>query len=195
MKIIPINVYSIHELQGKAKEKAIAKIKDNIVEFNFYDFQDNAKFYLQNDLGISDANLVFSLSYSQGDGLRFTTSFFNTMEVIAMLNLDESTKATIKNLTQSKELLVSINDNEPFSRYSYHHQRQVTIDFSEESQNLIPWFMIENISKAFVDVYMKVCDDLEKQGYACYDVSENDCVEHANDNELFYFENGDVFHE
>jgi hypothetical protein len=54
--------------------------------------------------------------------------------------------------------------------------------------------MMEKISDAFVDVYMDICDNLEKQGYACYDVEESDCIEHSNDNEYFYFENGDSFH-
>jgi hypothetical protein len=193
MKIIGIELYSINELQGKAKEKAIEKIKENIIELNFEDFTNNAKWSLENDLGL-DATLKHSLGYSQGDGLRFTTSFFNTKQVIAALDLDESTITTIQKLTDDKDLIVSINDNEPFSRYSYNHPRQVSIDFSENINDLIPNYMIEKITKAFVDTYLRVCNDLEKQGYACYDVSEEDCITCSNDNEYFYFDNGVMFH-
>jgi hypothetical protein len=193
MKVIPINVYSISELQGKAKEKAIEKIRINLIDLNFEDFKDNARLYIENDLGL-DGKVYFSLSYSQGDGLRIESSFFNTKQVIDMLPIDESTKATIQNLTQSKDLIVSINNNTPFSRYTYHHPRQVTIDFSEDINDLIPGYMIEKIKKAFVDVYMKVCDDLESQGYACYDVSDDDCIAYGIDSEYEYLENGDIFH-
>lgn len=191
MKKVEVSVYAIDELKGKAKEKAIGKIKDNLIELNFEDFFENSRSYIKDELGI-DGQVYYSLSYSQGDGLRIETTFFNTDKVIDMLQLDESTKATIKKLSNDGDLIVATKSN---NRKTFYSENDCLVEFSEEVENLLPGYMLENINQAFVDVYMKICGDLQKQGYDCYEVSDNDCIEYANDNDLLYFANGDIFHE
>jgi hypothetical protein len=190
MKTIQVNAYSIDELKGKAKEKAIERIKDHMIEFNFEDFTFNTNDYIKHDLNI-DGKVYYSLSYSQGDGLRIESPFFNSSNVIDMLKLDDSTKQAIKKLSVDGDLKVRTTS---FWRNSFHAKSDVVVEFSEESEKLLPDHMMEKISDAFVDVYMDICDNLEKQGYACYDVEESDIIIYSNDNEYFYFENGDSFH-
>jgi hypothetical protein len=109
-----------------------------------------------------------------------------------MLNLDESTKQTIKKITNDGGLSVSTKSNN--RRYAYHSENDVLVEFSEEVENLLPGYLMESITNAYIDVYMEICSNLEKQGYECYNVAENDVVEFANENEYQYFANGDIYH-
>jgi (p)ppGpp synthase/HD superfamily hydrolase len=186
MKTIPMNVYTIKELKGKAKEKAIEKMKDIMINFNFENFESDSYIYLSDELGIN-GKIYYSLSYSQGDGLRIQTPFFNTHAVINKLELDAQTKQAIHKLSESSDIMVSTKAN---TRRSYHSEN-VLVEFSQECENLLPSHMMENITNAFINVYESICAKLEKDGYACYEVNDEDCVEFAFDKE--FFENGEEY--
>lgn len=194
MKKRTIKTYSIDELSGQAKEKAFESVKEFIIESNFEDFQFFANDELKHTYGL-DAELNYSLSYSQGDGLRFTTKDLATEAIIERLPFEKAFLDMLKALASNGDLKAWTNDNGNFWRYSYHHPRQVEVEFSEDVEESLPDPTREAIKKAFVDVYMKICDELERIGYQCYEVSDEDIIETANANEHEYFANGDLFHE
>lgn len=194
MKEMTIKLYSIDELSGQAKEKAFESMKDLIIESNFNDFQFFADDELKFTYGL-DAKLNYSLGYSQGDGLRFTTSNFATSAIINGLPFEKAFLDMLKALVLNGDLSVSINNNGEFWHYSYHHVRQVDVVFSEDVEESLPEATREAIKNAFIDSYMKVCDNLEKVGYQCYKVSDEDIIDTANANDYTYFANGELFHE
>jgi hypothetical protein len=194
MKTKQIQVYKIDELSDKAKEKAIEKVKDSMIENNFEDFNFFAKDELKFGYGLN-AILKYDLGYSQGDGLRFVTDDLATTQIIEKLKLDQDMIELIKILTESDDIRVSVNDNGEFWRYAYSHSRQVDIEFSEDVEKRFPEHTRKAIHQAFIDVYINICRDLEKQGYNCYDVSEKQVIEYANENEYEYLTNGDIFYE
>ena len=77
MKTIETTVYQFSELSKEAKQKAI----DSWYESENYDFlkEDLAQFVAEklneNNIEASELNVLYSLNYSQGDGLCFTGSF------------------------------------------------------------------------------------------------------------------------
>jgi hypothetical protein len=190
MKIVGVEIFKIDELQGKAKEKAIDEIKNLMINFNFENFESDCEYFLIDELGIK-GKTYYSLSYSQGDGLRIESPNFNSENIINMLNLDESTKQTIKKITNDGDLSVSTKGA---SRYSYHSENDVLVEFSQDVESLLPSRLMEEITNAYIELYMKVCGDLELQGYDCYKVAISDIIEHANEFNYEYFENGEIFH-
>ena len=191
MKTKQIQVYKIDELSGKAKEKAMEKLKDSMIEMNFDDFNFFAKDELKFGYGL---NAILKYDFG-GDGLRFVTDDLATTQIIEKLKLDQDMIELIKILAESGDIRVSVNDNGEFSSYAYSHSRQVDIEFSEDVEKRFPEHTRKAIHQAFIDVYMNICRDLEKQGYNCYDVSEKQVLEYASENEYEYLLNGDIFYE
>jgi hypothetical protein len=188
MKEKTIKVYKVEELQGNAREKAFNDLRESVVKDNFNNFYFFAKDIIKHDYKII-GDIYFSLSYSQGDGLYIESEFFNSDKVIDMLNIENSTKKSIKELSSSGDIVVATGKN-IVGHYTYSHPRQVDLSLSKTAENLLPKHIVENIEKVFVDVYMTICGDLEKQGYQSYDVTDKDIIEFANENELEYLEDG-----
>ena len=184
-----VEIFKIDELQGKAKEKAIEHLKKLMIDFNFQNFESDCDFVLYDELGIK-GKIPYSLSYSQGDGLRIESPNFNSEKIINMLDLDESTKQTIKKITNDGDLSVSTKGQ---SRYSYHGESDVLVEFSQDVESYLPSRLMEEITNAYIELYMKVCGDLELQGYDCYNVAISDIIDFANEFNYEYFENGDIF--
>jgi hypothetical protein len=191
MKKVTIDVYTVDELQGKAKENALQKIKDSMIDINFDDFRFFANDELQYTYGLN-ATLSFDLNYCQGDGLRFVTDNLATDAIIDRLPFEKAFLDMLKALVKNDDLSVSTNDNGEFWRYSYSHARQVDVNFSVETQNSLLEATRQAIKKAFVDIYLSICKDLEKTGYECYEVTDEDAIEFANENENEYLENGQL---
>lgn len=190
MKKVTIDVYTVEELQGKAKEKALQTIKDSLIDINFEDFRFFAYDELTYTYGLN-ATLSFDLGYSQGDGLRFVTDNLATDAIIDRLPFEKAFLDMLKALVKNDDLSVSTNDNGDFWRYSYSHARQVDVNFSEDTEESLPEATRQAIKKAFVDIYLSICKDLEKTGYKCYDVTDKDAIEYANDGQYEYLQNGE----
>lgn len=74
MKTIEINLYSFSELSEEAKQKAIDKwYESEDYPFLETDLTESLKSLLEeNKVQFNDINILYSLGYSQGDGLCFT---------------------------------------------------------------------------------------------------------------------------
>jgi hypothetical protein len=189
MKIVGVEIFKIDELQGKAKEKSIEHLKNLMIDFNFQNFESDCEYFLVDELGIK-GKIYYSLSYSQGDGLIIESPNFNSEKIINMLDLDESTKQTIKKITNDGDLSVS---TKKASRYYNYNENDVLVEFSQDVESLLPSLLMEEITNAYIELYMKVCGELESQGYDCYKVAISDIIDFANEFNYEYFENGDIF--
>ena len=77
MKQVSVTVYEYDELPAKVQEKLKNEATEFLINGNFEAFNEWAPEYLNSEYGIK-AEIFYSLSYCQGDGLHFITDDFLT---------------------------------------------------------------------------------------------------------------------
>lgn len=186
-------VYKFEELSEVSKE---------VVRNMYTDFQEPDDFcnmcqeYLKDTVGITELEIGFSLSYSQGDGVcmygEFTTYNDKFFEIITEGLTDEQKELYKKYFY--KFMFIKTN-------HHYSHSRTVSIDvekenIQEEDENreseidTIFDTVLENIEKW----YFKECKDFEESGYKFfYEISDEDLKEYCEANEYEFTENGKLF--
>jgi len=168
MRTIQTNVYKFNELSTEAKQKAIdiyyannhhEGLSDQLTESLYNQIADN---------GITHENLelLYSLSWSQGDGVCFVGSFeYNALKV--KITHDNGryyhNKSTVKQFTDLNEE-----------------------DLDNEDENL---HVME-----FKNLYLDICNKLEKEGYAEleYRMPEAEFNEFCEANEYEFYEDGRI---
>lgn len=180
-------VYRYAELSNSAKEV----VKDHVLSVtrDAQDFTDSVKHTLD-VLGIEEAEVYYSLSYCQGDGLCFTGSV-TWNKAIEILYIKESIAKLDKDFIKScEDCIYSINFYK-FDRM-YNHCNTVTVEFEDSS-----WMYAEDFTKLkniFLTWYKALCGKFEHQGYKWfYEISEEDVVEYCDNNDIEFTANGDVF--
>ncbi len=167
METKTINLYKFSELSKEAKEKVIEKHYEN-EEHPF--LEDNLKEFLIAGLterGIEfdrdDIKVLYSFSYSQGDGFCFTGK-----------------------LTKNG-ILLKLTHN-----YRYYYDKSVEREFfdTETGEELDGEFNEKDI-ELWTD-YLALCKECEKQGYdeLEYRMNDEEFEEYSEDNEYMYFKSG-----
>lgn len=180
-------VYRYAELSDSAKEV----VKDHVLSAtrDAQGFTDFVKHTLD-VLGVEEAEVYYSLSNCQGDGLCFTGSI-TWNKAIEILYIKESIAKLDKDFIKScEDCIYSIN----FYKLDrmYNHCNTVTVEFEDSS-----WMYAEDFTKLkdiFLTWYKALCGKFEHQGYKWfYEISEEDVVEYCNNNDIEFTANGDVF--
>lgn len=177
MKTIKINLYKFEELSKEAQTKAIKKWYEN-EEYHFLseDLTESCKNYLgENKVKFQDLKLLYSLSWSQGDGLCFIGEF-------AKYSINMSIKHN-QRYCYSKSV-----DFEFFDMQG----RQIDEDGSILDSNGKPnGRRAEKINKLKA-VYFDICRTLENKGYFTleYRMNTEEFTENCEANEYTFEEDG-----
>jgi len=186
-----INVYSFNELSETAKQKAIKDYLNNdnfVYELDFFkdDIENQLK---EKNIGMTD--LTYSLSYSQGDGLSFSSEFDVAFYVNkCFTELSEKRKSILVDLIHKIE---STKNN---GHYCYASKKDIEIipnynDLSDYKHTNI-YKYINKLETYIQDLYMDLCKDFENQGYK--EIKYQSSVEYISEtliiNEYEFLENG-----
>ena len=193
MKTIELKIYKFEELNKEAQEKAIEKHR----EFTYQDdailywFPDTCKEYAEENGFLDIKNLQYSLSYCQGDGLSFECENFDKDTLVEMF---------CKYTTKKRALIiydylnVEIKGNN--GRYCYASKNQVDmyIDYSQnDTENIdkIVGYVLNDLE----DLYIEVCNQLEKDGYSEieYQLKDETLKENLIINDYDFLKNGEMY--
>lgn len=169
MRTTTIKVYKFEELKPKIQEKVLNTFREQ-EDFSFLEgyLAEELKFLLDKHKikEINKGNLLYSLSYCQGDGLRFEGTFFYK----GIYYLIES---------DNKYYYASLYDVKPFK-----------IDkegYKEDIEN--------KKTKQFISLYLNLCKELEKKGYDYIELlsSDENIKDNIEINNYEFYEDGDIF--
>ena len=161
MKTIEIKLYKFTELSEQAKNVAIEKQRNHEIEFDwFYDFCHEQ---ISESGFKGNIKLQYSLSYSQGDGLSFSCDYFDNLNTLFVEILGTEKQKTIDFIINNCSLKINSNN----SRYCYAHRNDVNFEldnyYVKSSTNLDN--LISKVETKLRDLYINLCNELEKQGY------------------------------
>lgn len=191
MEIKTINVYTLEELKtqnNKAYLKVIKNLDDMIIEDRFDFFRDDCIDLLNNFYNINIADVYYSLSYSQGDGLCFTTENALQGEILNYVRQNLSPDDVLKLNSMDIDNLFYIEKYHNYYNYAHPHAVDIKDAFTEDFE-----FLNSKVLPLVRDKYMQICQELEENGYACYNVTEEDYYNYADGN--LYTIQGDIFYE
>lgn len=184
-KEIKVTVYSINELDEKAKAKVLDKYRYNSVDVDWYhpvydDFFADLERY-----GI-EADIEFTGFYSQGDGASFITTTCDTDLLIRTL-FEEGHDIPENALLDSKNLSVSIDRMN--SRYS--HEETMYVDIHDEDMTLSD-LENETLNDIIEEWAKEKARDLYRKLESYYEdlTSDKEVIEYLADCE--FFQNGDI---
>lgn len=198
MKIVEVKVFKFEELSDAAKQVAIAhqrKVENESSDFVTM-FSEDCHERLK-ERGFEDPKVQYSLSYSQGDGLSFSAKRYNKLEDLFNEVLGAGKTKTAKLLAENMTQKFTGNNG----HYCYASKGDVDIylenytsSINVKNTNRIDEVVGKVLAK-MEDLYMSICDELEKDGYADLDNRNSD--EYLKDtieaNEYEFEEDGERF--
>ena len=206
---VEYQLYKYNELDEKTKEKVKNEISENIIEDRFYFLKDDLLEYLKENHNISDCKIEYDFSYCQGDGCCFydinLLNYFNIKNKKNDMNSFE--KYIINNYSQNDiELILEyLNSDYCLKLYksvynNYSHKYTCDIDFefyyddNKELENKINELIEKLADDLQKNVYYKICDEMEKIGYDCYNVIDEEIENYMNDYGIEFYKNGDFYY-
>lgn len=206
-----INIYNFEELKENIQNKLISDFGEILINDNFEFLEEDLSRKLEEDYKMNDYKIEYSLSYSQGDGLCFYNNQYNLLSYTVLKNNDIKNanvfeKYLIENNLVNDILLNYLNDGynlgifKSDSRYTHAHTCNIDYeyyynnDLGLEEQTSIN-DCIAQFKNELYKIYLNICIELEKYGYKCYDVSDNEVKSYIIDNEYEFLENGKIYQE
>lgn len=182
-------VFEYLELNDDAKKKAFEEVSEMIINNRFEWLKADLEDELDYNWNIDDADVFYSLSYSQGDGLHFITSDLLTTPVVEEVkkHLTEADASLFDMLLPDASCYTKHDNN----FYEYASKYDVRCEWCDEDDYDAD--AISRIEDAIEDVYLSICSKLEKIGYSQYDVTEEDVVDYCYDYGLSFFTGGWIF--
>lgn len=192
MRIMETEVYTFDELSDDAKENAIEKFRED-KEYLYLDhFYEDCVYQLK-ELGFVNPKIQYSLGYCQGDGLSFEADKYIRLEDLYIEELGKGKEYTAQLLADNSTFICTGNEG----RYCYASTSD--IDLYIENYNSAINTDCENINNVvdvvrgkLEDLYIDICNDLEKQGYdeIEYQLSDECIIEDIQCNEYEFTEEG-----
>jgi hypothetical protein len=186
-------VYKFEELEESAQQKALEKLSDINVDYDWWDCEVD---YFQSDklkeIGFEDAKIQFSGFCSQGDGACFDARI-NLEKIIKHLN----DKRFNRLLPLIKEGYVSMAIERNSFGYHYSHERtryvSLSCDLSEKYTRLnrLASLLLDYVEELRLDLSHEIYTSLEKDYY--YLTSEEAIKETIEANEYTFLESGKIF--
>lgn len=188
MKVVSVNLYNINELSESIKNKLIEEEKEMIINRNFEVLKEILEEMLE-EKNIYFKNISYSLGYCQGDGVNFTSNMVLDFEKLeSKKNLNPFEEYLFKNLDEKNYNFIIDRLKEGYNlkivKHNYHYEHYNTTHFEGDLEE----FLNDEILKEFKFIYNNICYELEKEGYKCYEVSDEEALESL-------LEYGEVFNE
>jgi hypothetical protein len=196
-----INLFEYTELNKNAKENVKNWfLSDDMRTIFLYD---DIKQDLEEKFKNSSLDVVFSLSYCQGDGLNIYGEL-NLYDFLNVWEASEKEKRTIKKYIDYSLQRYTFEEN---NRYCYSckfidkkYIDNAIIEFIEKLQynNLknIKEDIINNFFNDIINYFEELDDYYEKMGYDyLYNIDENEIIEACIDNDWLFTENGDIYYQ
>ena len=200
-------LYKYNELSAKAKEK----VKEWYLEGQQpFIFTDDCEQDLENLFGENNLKVQYSLASCQGDGFNIygTIEPYKIIECLEKHNGGSQLEEFENYMTdKEKEIILLYADycsdiELPYNnRYCYSLADR--IDFAEEwltdledseEFETIDFDTINKFEKLVVNIFSKLCQDYEEQGYEYfYEISEEELEEMCEFNEYEFLEDGKLF--
>jgi hypothetical protein len=192
MRTITVNIYHFAELSAVGKEQAITDFRHSQQEFGqyLYDYGETCKEQII-EAGFEGAEVSYSLSYCQGDGLSFKADSYSKLGDLISKHLPKGKEQTACTIENNLEFTLKGNKG----RYSYAAKDQLDLylDYYSSSNDVpnVEGF-VANIREDLEDIYMDLCEKLEKEGYEEieYQDSEKTIKETIEANEYEFTEDG-----
>lgn len=204
---VQYNVYKYNELDESAKEKVKRWYLDGL-DADF--FADDCKEDLYNLFGKNDLKVQFSLASCQGDGFNIygeidAESIFNCLEnhnggtqlaEFEDIMTDKEKKTILHYANECGNIKLPMNNRYCYSLTDY-------IDIKDDWMYDLEWYSgysninvdaLVKFEKLVRDIFGKLCNSYEKQGYEFfYEIGEQDLEEWCEANEYEFLEDGTVF--
>ena len=157
-----IQIYNFNELSHEAKETAINNFRDNY-EINLDFFNDEAKEIIKERGFKGNIKLQYSLSSSQGDGLSFGCDYFDSEKLheIFIEVLGSGKYKTIEVILNNSYFKLNGNDG----HYCYSHKNDLEYIFDDNINAPNIEEVVGKVEKKLVEIYLNLCEELEKIGY------------------------------
>ena len=186
-----INVYSFNELSESSKQKAIKDyFNSNSFNYDLDCFKDDIENQLS-ELKIELKDLTYSLSYSQGDGLSFTSEFDVKHYIdLCFTELSEKRKSILADLIHT----IESSKNNGHYCYASKNDVEIIVNYNDLDTNkhCNIYNYINKLELYIQDLYISLCKDFENQGYK--EIEEQSSKEYISEtliiNEYEFLENG-----
>ena len=215
IETVEYKVYKYNELSAEAKEKVKQWYLEGQEPFIFTEMCEDDLYNLfgKNDLngiGICDLKVQYSLSNCQGDGLNIYGKINprNILECLENHNGCSQLEEFENYLTDKEKATILLyadycdDISIPYNtRYCYSLANDISfaedwlfdIEDYEELEK-IDFDVINKFEKLVANIFLKLCQDYEKQGYKYfYEISEEDLEEICDCNMYEFLEDGTVF--
>lgn len=193
MKLKTIETYKFKELSNEVKEKLIDTYLQDSYESLGEDFEYHAKEIIKDKLGIEieDAEVYYSLSYCQGDGVSFEGESIKIEKLLSNYK-DKFSKRELRllNLLGDNLYIDAIRNNS-----NCYHENTMSIQVSGRD-DYYSYEIIEgnlySIADKVTEIARDLCQELERIGYSYFDnvhdFAKHDLIERDED----FTKNGEI---
>ena len=194
MKTIEIELYKFTELSETAKNAAIEKHKENSEIFLDF-FSDDCHEQIREKGFKGNIKLQYSLSCSQGDGLSFSCDYFDNLNALFIEILGTEKQKTIDSIINNISFKCDGNNG----RYCYASKNDITLELDDYCHVKSSTNIDNLISKAeskLKDLYIDLCNELEKQGYNDieHQYSDEYIIETLTENDCYFTIDGKIYY-
>ena len=193
MRTIRTKVYTFNELSQEAKEIAIENYRDKM-DVYLDCFNDDAVEQIEKAGFYDDVKLQYSLSYSQGDGLSFSCSRIEERVLLSFFAevLGKGKEKTAKVIIENCSFVNTGNDG----RHCFASKNDIEFileSYKNDYNNINN--IVKKVETKIENLYMELCEDLEKQGYSDieYQYSDEAITETLIANEYEFLANGKMY--
>lgn len=189
-----IKIYEFHELSEQAKQKAIENYRNSERDFCWLS-DDIREELLQDDRFERVEDIVYSLSYSQGDGLSFSCDGFSDETLLKAFNsvLGEGKEKTARFLVDEFGWMFKTKHNNGY--YQYASNSDVVKEDGAWYHDNIDEVLDEVRDYLAIHIYLPKCKELESYGYSIieYEYSDECIIENLETNGWEFTEEGEVY--
>ena len=183
-----INTYSFEELSEESKKVVIEKYKENIDIFMEF-FEENCEEQI-NEAGFKGkVSLQYSLSHSQGDGLSFSSDYYDKLNELFVDILGSGKQKTIDLIINNCSFKLKGNKG----WYCYCSSNDIIFEFDDyRGTNYLIHHLVSKVETELQRIYVNLCAKLENEGYneIDYQYSEEYITENIISNDYYYTING-----
>lgn len=204
--IIKKTLYKFNELSKEAQAQAIEIKRQNILEnYDDYEFyfketiDDTLERWHDAGINIDIADIAYNISYSQGDGVSFTTD--------TPINIEKALDKFIKEYPKYAKTVEDIKNNKNYqdvnldyeftikrNSYQYTHEKTVHCDFTDISWEYTDgvWELADKIRQIIDKLKDDICGDIyhELMELDQYITSDENIIELLELNDYEYTQDG-----